>query len=479
MGEVKKNFLYNVVYQILILLIPLVTVPYISRVLGSSGIGIYSYTYSIVYYFMMFAMLGLNNYGNRSIAKVRDDEVKLSKTFKEIYCMQIITSISMIILYFLYLVVFNVKYKEIALIQSIYVISCLFDINWFFFGIEKFKLTVTRNTLIKILSLICIILFVKNKNDVWVYTLIVSGSVLLSQLFLWPFVKKYISNVNIKFESVLQHFKPCIKLFLPVIAVAIYKVMDKTMIGWFSNVSEVGFYENAEKIINVPNAIIAALGTVMLPRMSNLYAKNRDEESKRVIDKSIKLMMFLAFAMTFGLICISKNFSLIFFGQGFEKSGIIIILLSITILFLSWGNVIRTQYLIPKEYDKIYIESAFLGAIVNLILNLIFIPKYQSIGACIGTIFAELSVMLYQTISIKNELPIKEYIKDIIPFFFKSLLMFMIIYSLNFINLNRVIRIIIQVVLAGIIYYILNYKYVNNLINLDKLILKIRKKVQK
>ena len=244
MGEVKKNFLYNVVYQILILLIPLVTVPYISRVLGSSGIGIYSYTYSIVYYFMVFAMLGLNNYGNRSIAKVRDDEVKLSKTFKEIYCMQIITSISMIILYFLYLVVFNVKYKEIALIQSIYVISCLFDINWFFFGIEKFKLTVTRNTLIKILSLICIILFVKNKNDVWVYTLIVSGSVLLSQLFLWPFVKKYISNVNIKFESVLQHFKPCIKLFLPVIAVAIYKVMDKTMIGWFSNVSEVGFYEN-------------------------------------------------------------------------------------------------------------------------------------------------------------------------------------------------------------------------------------------
>lgn len=479
MGEVKKNFLYNIVYQILILIIPIVTVPYVSRVLGSTGIGIYSYTYSIVYYFMMFAMLGLNNYGNRSIAKVRDNKEKLSRTFKEIYRMQIITSITMIILYFLYLDIFDVKYKEIALIQSIYVISCLFDINWFFFGIEKFKLTVTRNTIIKFLSLISIFLLVKDKNDIWIYTLIASGSLLLSQLFLLPFIKKYVNNVEVKFKDVIKHFKPCLKLFLPVIAVAIYKVMDKTMIGWFSDVSEVGFYENAEKIINVPNAIIAALGTVMLPRMSNLYAKNRDEESKKVIDKSIKLMMFLSFAMTFGLICISKNFSLIFFGQGFEKSGIIIILLSITILFLSWGNVLRTQYLIPKEYDKIYIESAFLGAIVNLIFNLIFIPKYASIGACIGTIFAELSVMLYQTISIKNELPIKEYIKDIIPFFFKSLLMFMIIYSLNFINLNRVIRIIIQVVLACIIYYILNYKYVNSLINIDKLVLKIRKKVQK
>lgn len=476
MGEVKKNFLYNIVYQILILIIPIVTVPYVSRVLGSTGIGIYSYTYSIVYYFMMFAMLGLNNYGNRSIAKVRDNKEKLSRTFKEIYRMQIITSITMIILYFLYLDIFDVKYKEIALIQSIYVISCLFDINWFFFGIEKFKLTVTRNTIIKFLSLISIFLLVKDKNDIWIYTLIASGSLLLSQLFLWPFIKKYVNNVEIKFKDVIKHFKPCLKLFLPVIAVAIYKVMDKTMIGWFSDVSEVGFYENAEKIINVPNAIIAALGTVMLPRMSNLYAKNRDEESKKVIDKSIKLMMFLAFAMTFGLICISKNFSLIFFGQGFEKSGIIIILLSITILFLSWGNVLRTQYLIPKEYDKIYIESAFLGAIVNLIFNLIFIPKYASIGACIGTIFAELSVMLYQTISIKNELPIKEYVKDIIPFFIKSIIMFIVIYPFDFINLNNILIIIIQVVLACIVYYLLNYKYVNELINLDKFISKLKRK---
>ena len=476
MGEVKKNFLYNIIYQILILIIPLVTVPYVSRTLGSSGIGIYSYTYSIVYYFMIFAMLGLNNYGNRSIAKVRDNKEKLSRTFKEIYCMQIITSITMIILYFLYLDIFDVKYKEIALIQSIYVISCLFDINWFFFGIEKFKLTVTRNTIIKFLSLISIFLLVKDKNDIWIYTLIASGSLLLSQLFLWSFIKKYVNNVEIKFKDVIKHFKPCLKLFLPVIAVAIYKVMDKTMIGWFSDVSEVGFYENAEKIINVPNAIIAALGTVMLPRMSNLYAKNRDEESKKVIDKSIKLMMFLAFAMTFGLICISKNFSLIFFGQGFEKSGIIIILLSITILFLSWGNVIRTQYLIPKEYDKIYIESAFLGAIVNLIFNLIFIPKYASIGACIGTIFAELSVMLYQTISIKNELPIKEYIEDIIPFFVKSIIMFIVIYPFNFINLNNILIIIIQVVLACIVYYLLNYRYVNGIINLDKFISKLKRK---
>lgn len=476
MSELKKNFLYNVTYQLLILIIPLLTIPYISRILGSTGVGMYSYTYSIVYYFMIFAMLGLNNYGNRTIAKIRDDKKELSKKFKEIYCMQMITSVCMIILYFVYLIIFEFKYKNIAMLQSLYIISCLFDINWFFFGIEKFKFTVTRNTIIKVLSLIFIFTFVKSEDDIWIYTLILSGSVLISQLLLWPFVKKYIDNVKVKFKDVLNHFKPCLKLFLPVIAIAVYKVMDKTMIGWFSGISEVGFYENAEKIINVPNAIIAALGTIMLPRMSNLYSKNDNEQSKKIIDKSIKLMMFLSFAMTFVLICISKNFSIMFFGKAFEKSGIIIILLSITIIFLSWGNVIRTQYLIPKEYDKIYIKSAFLGAIINFISNLVFIPKYDSIGACIGTIFAELSVMMYQTLSIKDELPIFSYLKSIIPFFFNSLLMFIIIYSFNYMELNSIIRILIQIILGCIIYYLLNYKYINQLIDLNKILFKIKRK---
>lgn len=475
MGEVKKNFIYNILYQILIMLIPLITVPYVSRILGSDGIGTYSYTYSIAYYFMIFAMLGLNNYGNRTIAKVRDNRKNLSKTFKEIYCLQLFTSILMTLIYYLYLLFFKTDYKEIALIQSINIISCLFDINWFFFGIEKFKLTVTRNTIIKTLSLLLIFLFVKNKNDVWVYTLILSGCVLLSQISLWPYLQKYIDNVNVSFKDIFKHFNPCIKLFLPVIAVAIYKVMDKTMIGWFSSVSEVGFYENAEKIINVPNAIIAALGTVMLPRMSNLYANNKDKESKNIINKSIKMMMFLAFAMMFGLICISKNFSIIFFGKEFEKSGVIIILLSITIIFLAWGNVLRTQYLIPKEYDKVYIESAFIGALINLMFNLIFIPRFASIGACIGTIVAEFSVTLFQTISIKKELPIKDYIKGIIPFFLKSFIMFVLVYPLNLFNINSLIRIMVQILLACIIYFILNYNYINSLVNIKNILLKIKK----
>lgn len=460
-SSLRKNIIYSVLYQILILIIPLITIPYVSRVIGVSGIGEYSYTYSIVYYFVLMAMLGFNNYGNRSIAKVRDDKEKLSKTFKEIYLLQFFSSILMIIAYIVYLLFFCKNYNLVSYIEIIYIFSCLFDINWLFFGLEKFKLTITRNTIIKIITLIMIFVFVKDPMDTWVYTLILASGTIISNIMLWPFVKKYVDlKKYINIRDIKKHIIPTLKLFLPVIAVTIYKVMDKTMLGIMTNIDEVGYYENAEKIINIPIAVIGALGNVMLPRMSNLYANNKSEEGCEMIKKSIKIMMFLSFAMTFGLIAISKNFSIIFFGNEFEKTGYLIIYLAITILFLSWGNVIRTQYLIPKEMDKEYIISAFLGAIVNLVFNIILIPKYSSIGACISTILAEFVVAFYQTIKVSKYLPIKEYLKSTFSFLFTSILMFIIISLLPFMIKNGIYLVILQILLGAILYFLLNYKYV-------------------
>ncbi len=465
MSKTKSNLIYNTVYQILILLIPLITMPYISRILGVNGIGIYSYTYSIVCYFMILSMIGFNNYGNRTIAKSRDDKKLLTKNFKEIHLLQIITTTIMIFLYFLFLLISKSDYKLIFLLQSMCVLSCMFDINWFFFGLEEFKLTVLRNSIIKIISLALIFVFVKTKNDVWIYTLILSGSTLISQLSLWPFVNKRIDKeMKVKYD-LKKHIIPCLKLFLPVIAVTIYRIMDKTMLGFFSGVEEVGFYENAEKIINVPVAIITAFGTVMLPKMSNIYSKNKSQEkSLLLMEKSISLIMFLSFAMTFGIFAISKNFSTIFFGKPFAKTGLLIQYLSITIIFLGWGNVVRTQFLIPKERDKEYIVSAFIGAGINFVLNLIFIPKYGSSGACIGTIFAEFFVMLYQTISIKEEILIKKYLKNIIPFFLKSLIMFFVVFPLNYYEMNNILKLFIQVSAGSLLYLLLNYKYLYSIV---------------
>lgn len=467
--NVITNIIYNVIYQILIFIIPLITMPYISRVLGANGIGIYSYTYSIAYYFMIIAMLGLNNYGNRTIAKVRDDKEAMSKEFWSIYAFQLITTSIMVVLYFSYIAIFCKEYKYIALLQSMYVISSAFDINWFFWGIEKFKLTITRNTLIKVLSLILIFIFVKTENDVWKYTIILAGSTLISNMVLFSFLRKYIKFSKITKGDILKHLKPNLVLFLPVIAVSIYKIMDKIMLGTLSTVTEVGYYENAEKIINVPIAIITAIGTVMLPRVSNMISNDQEDQVKEFLGRTMPLVMCLSIAMMVGLIAIAKDFAIIYFGMDFAKAGILIKLLSVTIIFLSWGNVIRTQYLIPKEMDRDYIISAFLGAIVNFIMNCIFIPKYQSVGACFGTICAEFIVVFYQTFVVRKKLPIFKYIKESFPFLIKALIMYIVvIYIGEYIEKHLAVtgavtgkvKITLQILTGIFVYAICNIRYI-------------------
>ena len=470
MSSPKKNFIYNTIYQIFIMIIPLITAPYLARVVGADGVGTYSYTYSIVYYFMLLTHLGVTNYGNRSIAKVRDDKEKLSKTFWSIYLLQLIMGTIMLIAYIVYMTFFNIEYKLIATIQTLFIISAMLDINWFFFGMEEFKKTITRNTIIKIGTVVLIFILVKSSSDLWKYTLIMSSMTVLGQLILWNFIRKKVCFHKVSIKDIMKHIKPNLILFIPVIAVSLYKIMDKVMLGSIANVTEVGLYENAEKIINIPLSLITALGTVMLPRVSNLIAKGSIDKVNEYISKSIKFVMFLSFAMCFGLIAVGYNFAPLYFGKSFQKTGVLIMMLATTLPFLSFANVIRTQYLIPKEKDKIYITSVCLGAIVNLFVNFLLIPKYQSIGACIGTILAEFMVMFYQTISIKKELNISKYLKDILPFLLKTLIMFICVYSLNYLNMNSIVRLIIQCLTGCIIYGILNIKYIESIVNFKKII---------
>lgn len=477
MSQTKKNLMYNICYHFFTLILPIVTVPYVSRVIGADGIGIYSYTYSIVYYFIIISMLGITNYGNRTIAKVRDNKEELSKNFCSIYSLQLIMTFFMIICYLIYICLFLNQYKLIAIVQIIYLFSTMFDINWFFFGLEKFKLTVSRSILIKIISLILIFIFVNDNNDVWIYTLILSLSSLLGNLLLFPFLIKEVSLVKVKFKNIKKHIKPCLILFLPVVAVSLYKVMDKIMLGLLSTITEVGYYEQSEKIINIPIGLVTALGTVMLPKISNLVAKGENVIISDYIRKSSQFMMFMAFPICFGLIAISSDFIPLFLGNEFTKSSILLQYLSLTIIFISFANVIRTQYLIPKEKDKIFVFSVFLGAIFNFIMNMIFIPKYQSIGACYGTIVAEFVVMIYQIIAVKNELDVKNYIRSCWPFFIKSLIMFIFVFLFKYIKINIVIKLCLQILFGILIYFLLNVKYIFSVVNIDKLLKRKEKKL--
>ncbi len=444
------------------LIIPLVTTPYISRIMGAEKIGIYSYAYSIATYFGLFILLGLNNYGNRTIASVRDNKEQLSKTFCSIYAMQLIMSLIVFVIYIIY-VLFLASNQLMAWIQLIYLISVVLDINWFFFGMEQFKLTVTRNTIIKILNLIFIFLLVNSKSDLYIYGLIMVCGPLLSQFILWIFIKKYVVLKKVSLSDIGRHIKPNLTLFIPVIAISLYTIMDRVMLGMMSSMAEVGYYENSNKLTQIPVMAISSLGTVMLPRISNMISNGRKEESIRYIQKSLFVSVLLSSSMAFGLCAISNEFVPVFYGDGFNKCKDVISILVLSSIFISWSNVIRTQYLIPNRKDKIYIISVFLGAFINVIINLILIPKFMSIGAAVGTLCAEFTVCAYQTYKVRNELDIQVYLKQSVPLIIISLVMYFIVMFVPLIK-SMFITLILKILIGILLFVLLVYLFYKDML---------------
>lgn len=450
-SSIKKNFAYQMIYEILVLILPFVTSPYIARVIGAEGLGIYSYSYSVAYYFMLFSLLGIKNYGNRSVAQASGDQEDLDVTFSSILTVHIIISVICSIAYVGY--IFSLKEDRIyALIMGCYVLSGLFDISWFYFGIEKFKLTVTRNIIIKILNVSCVFIFVHNADDVWKYCLIMSAGQLISELTLWVPLRNYVHLVRPTWDQMRLHIKPLIILFIPAIAVSLYKYMDKIMIGVVSSKEQLGFYENAEKVVNIPLTIITSFGTVMLPKMSGLAVSKDQDTSRRYIALSMEFVMCIAMALACGLAAVGTVFAPVFWGETFVLSGKLIMGLAITLPFISFANVIRTQYLIPHKKDREYLVSVIAGAIVNLCINALLISGFGAMGATIGTIAAEISVCLIQSYVVRNELPLISYIKSFLYFIALGIIMFVIVYALGIIMHGGIVTLIAQIIVGAVFY---------------------------
>ncbi|WP_295090331.1 oligosaccharide flippase family protein [Ruminococcus sp.] len=460
--SIKKNFIYNLAYQILIIILPLITSPYCTRVLGSDRLGVYSISQAIANYFVLFIMLGVSNYGNRTIAEVRDDKDKLSRTFFEIFFFQLTMGVVVCLAYVVYCVFFIKMHRIIYALQFIYVLSAVFDISWLFFGLEKFKATVTRSIIIKLINAACIFIFVKDKGDLALYTLILVLGLIINQLALWPILlkNKYVTFVKPTFSGVVKHIKPNLILFIPVIAVSLYNIMDKIMLGGIThNNSEVGFYTYAERIVQIPITLSTALGTVMMPRMSNLNSKNDTKSSQYLFDKAMQFSITTSMAFTFGLAAISTTFIPWFYGEEFVRCGYFTIGLTPIIAIKAWAHVIRTQYIIPQKMDNAYIVSVFSGAAVNLLLNIVLIKIINGLGAIIATVCAEFVVCIIQFGFIRKRLEIKQYVIDAVAFIFIGIIMFVPVFMLSSVNMFAIGKMIVQVCIGGVIYLSLSYVY--------------------
>lgn len=454
--SIAKNYLYNLTYQILVIIIPLILAPYLARILGPENLGIYGYTLSISAYFVLFGTLGLTMYGKREIAYVQDDKKQVSKKFYEIVIIKVIFMIISMIAFYIFFANSNSDYSLYYKILLIELFASMIDISWFFEGLELFKKTILRNIIIKLITVISIFAFVRTNQHLNIYIIIYAVSILLGNLSLWVSLPKYINRINLKEINLVKHIKPTIALFIPQIAIQLYTVVDRTMIGlMMPNKAEVGFYDQSQKLIAVLLTIVTALGSVMLPRVSNDFAKGNYDSIKNYLNKSFRFVYLLALPFIFGIIAVSKYFIPLYLGENYTPVVTLISILSLIILFIGMSNVIGIQYLLPTKKQKQFTISVFSGAIVNLIFNLILIPIMGTVGACVATILAEASVLLTQMYFVKDTFRIWDVIKNIKNYILASGIMYLVIEIINKFIISDVKHIYICAIdaLIGIIVY--------------------------
>ncbi|AJC12637.1 hypothetical protein JI75_08235 [Berryella intestinalis] len=417
--------------------------------LGSSQLGVYAFTYTIANYFIFFILLGLNQYGVRAIAKVREDRQILSKTFCSIFAMQFLAGAAVTTVYLGYVALSSPDIIRFSLIWCIWVGAEIFDVGWLFFGLEEFKAITIRNVIIRFLVVAGIFLFVHDQEDLWVYCLIQAMGNFVSALVLWPMLAGKVRFALPKLKEIIPHIKPNLVLFAPVIAISFYTQIDKVLLGVLASMSQLGFYDNAEKITLIPLAIIQSLGTAMLPRMSKLVSSGEGESVRGHIGISIWFSTALALGLSFGIAAISPEFVPIFFGEGFEPVATMMPIIGMIIPIVAWSNVLGVQYLIPHGKDVMFLASVSVGAAVNVALNLVMIPLWQGVGSSVATVIAEFAVMLVQVYYLRSELPFRRYLKDVLPYLFIGAAMYGVIRMGVFLPVDGVARLVLEIVVGG------------------------------
>jgi len=454
----KVNYVFNTGYQILSVLTPLITAPYISRVLGADGIGKVSFSFSVVSYFVLLATLGTTAYGQREIAYGKNNIEDRSSTFWNIVTLRAITTTFVLLIYFLSLpFISNSDTRILFIIQSIYIVNVGLDITWYFQGMANFVTITIRNTIVRLISMISIFVFVKDVTDVYTYALILVGSTAIGLIVMLPLVTKEVLKFNYKELSLFNSFKRCLPLFFPTIAVQIYTVLDKTMIGIYSIGSvENGYYEEAEKMVKITIVLITSLSTVLAPKIATAYKEKKPAEIEKYMKTLVKYVLFVGMPICCVLVCISDTFIPWFLGPGFDKCIILMKIFSPIVVFIGLSNIFGTTYCVQTSRQRIVNFSVACGAIINLLLNIYLIPRFFSIGASTASVIAEASVLICLLYSIKKDISIFNLFKGNWSYVISSVIMLLFIMPLGYLmrsnGIHSFLIIISQVLLGGGIY---------------------------
>lgn len=458
MNKLTRNYFSNLLFQLLNVALPLITSPYLARILGADRIGEYSYIQSIVSYFAMFAIMGTSIYGQRKIAQCIALSESLRKPFFEIVILRTITTVCFLGLYFATIFP-GMENRILTAIAAIEILCVAFDISWFFQGIEEFQTITICNGIAKLTGAACIFLFVKTKADLELYVGILLGCTLAGNISQWFFAFSKINGEKCAGKRLVPHILPALHLFISQIAIQTYTVLDKTMIGLIthSNV-ENGYYDLSQHLIRALVAIITSIGAVMASRIAIIWHK-KDADYKKDIQDLMMLSFRLVFAVgipiTVGILIIASRFVPIYYGEGNDPIIQLLHILAFIVPIIGCSNIIGIQLFVPSGREKLLTKSVIIGALINVAFNAVMIPKYAAVGAAIASVIAELTVTGVQLFFIRKEIDIKKLFFIFIRYLLFSIVMGGIGIGLLSIVANNIIGTVIIVGACAISYGLL------------------------
>ncbi|WP_386693258.1 MULTISPECIES: flippase [unclassified Lonepinella] len=457
MPSVKKNFVFNIINTITGILFPIVTLPYVFRVLVPEGIGTIDFLNAFVNYLLLIASLGIPIYAVKEVAKYRDDEQLKRKITVELFLLGVILSIvAYVVVFILAQTIPQIKTNEtIFYILSLSIIFNALGVQWFFQAIEDFAFITIRAILVRLVAIVLIFLFVKNEDDLINYALILVFSSVGNNLFNIVRMYKYIPNFADYFNKDLnlkRHIQPALQLFTLNIIISLYVNLDAIMLGFYKGEEAVGYYSAAIKFYRVVLTLVTSLGIVLLPRMSNLVQHNNKNEFARLAEKSILFTSFTSIPLTCMMIILAPNIIMVFSGRLYEPSILVLQMLSPIILLAGLTNVFGIQMLYPLNKQKLVIYSVSIGAIICLTLNVFLIPQYGIYGAAFSTLLAEVSVFLFQIFCIRTIISFNRLRSSILNYLIGTVLIVITIIMCWQFDFVDAISLILYPVVAGIVY---------------------------
>ena len=451
--KVLKNYAYNLSYQLLVIILPIITTPYVTRVFSSNDLGTYGYFNSIVTYFILLATLGVANYGTKEISSHRKD---IRKNFWGIYTLQFGATCLSILLYIILCFAFSFMQNPVAYILGLSLLSKGMDISWLFQGLEDFRKITVRNITVKLVGVVSIFLFVKTPGDLYLYVSLLTVFELLGQLSMWFPAREFIGKPHLDLCYAKKHLKPVILLFLPQIAISLYVTLDRTMLGALASTTNVGIYDQALKLVNILLTLVTSLGSVMLPRVSNLLSTGDKKSVNRMNQLSFLIYNLVIFPTIAGMLIINNDFVKFFLGKDFQEAKYAIAIMIFRMFFIGWTNIMGIQILIPHNKNKEFLTSTTVPAIISVGLNLLLLPEFGYIGAAIVSVLTEVFVWVIQLYFTRKYLKDVPIFKSTVKIFLASILMYVALSFLkSILTFTPIVNVVVCAIVGAILYGLL------------------------